>query len=100
MQNEKVLLKDRIRQSINEKIKKLNEDRHKADNDYISESSFSKRSRKYSGTYQDEFSEKRRKPVTVSGPYIVYMLKDEEIIEDLKYINCFSRPLRSYNISY
>ncbi len=24
----------------------------------------------------------RRKPVTVSGPYIVYMLKDTEILED------------------
>lgn len=27
-------------------------------------------------------NEKRRKPVTVTGPYIVYMLDDSEIIED------------------
>ena len=26
--------------------------------------------------------ERRRKPVTISGPYVVYMLKDVDIIED------------------
>lgn len=34
------------------------------------------------GSHRNLESASRRKPVTVSGPYIVYMLKDAEILED------------------
>ena len=34
------------------------------------------------GAGGDFGSDRRRKPVTVSGPYIVYMLKDIDIIDD------------------
>ena len=62
------------------------------------EHSFTKRVRKQSGSY-DEFSEKRRKPVTVNGPYIIYMLKEEEIMEDLNYISCLnSRSYKNYGL--
>ena len=39
--------------------------------------------------------DRRRKPVSVTGPYIVYMLKDVDIIEDwtaIKKVCCFCLP--------
>ncbi|KAI2805865.1 hypothetical protein RDWZM_009455 [Blomia tropicalis] len=101
-QNEKRLLNERFRFEIEEKIRKLNEDRHKADSDFYSDSYLSKRIRKYSTSISDEFGEKKRpKPVQVNGPHIVFMIKDEEIMEDLNYVRCYSRPYKSsYNIAY
>lgn len=37
---------------------------------------------KKGGIYREFDTNPRRKPVTVSGPYIVYMLRDSEILED------------------
>lgn len=40
-------------------------------------------SKKKKKNYSDPMCpEKRRKPVTVSGPYVVYMLSDADILED------------------
>ncbi|KAK2193250.1 hypothetical protein NP493_16g05040 [Ridgeia piscesae] len=79
-ESEKMLLYDQVKQDLEDKIRRLEEDRHNIDitSDLWNESQSMKKKKK-----NEFFSpERRRKPVTVSGPYIVYMLKDMEIIED------------------
>lgn len=81
MRSEKMLLFDSIKSELEEKIRRLEEDRHNIDisSDLWNESLSQKKNKRKS----DPFStDRRRKPVTVTGPYIVYMLKDPEIIED------------------
>nr|XP_005989263.1 PREDICTED: breast cancer metastasis-suppressor 1-like protein [Latimeria chalumnae] len=78
-ESEKLLLFDTVQSELEEKIRRLEEDRHSIDitselwNDEL-------QSRKKK---RDPFSpDKKKKPVVVSGPYIVYMLKDLDILED------------------
>lgn len=63
-------------------IHKLEEEKFWAEND-LTETSCYKRSRKYS----DDLGDKRRKPVTVNGPYIVLGLKPEDIAKDIAAIS-------------
>lgn len=91
MQNEKELAIDQIREEILEKIRKLEEDRHNVDiswSDWASES----RPNKVRGPG-------RKKAVTVTGPYIVYMLKDEDIVEDWRLIRKAIKRTSAPNIS-
>jgi len=92
-ESERQLLRDSIRFEVEEKLRKLEEDKNSIDSDLYSESAFSKKKRRYNnilgyelqyGHSRDQLSlpDRRRKPVTVSGPYIVYMLRDNEIMED------------------
>uniref|UniRef100_H3BCY2 BRMS1 like transcriptional repressor n=1 Tax=Latimeria chalumnae TaxID=7897 RepID=H3BCY2_LATCH len=81
-ESEKLLLFDTVQSELEEKIRRLEEDRHSIDitselwNDEL-------QSRKKK---RDPFSpDKKKKPVVVSAfkrPYIVYMLKDLDILED------------------
>ncbi|RWS29047.1 breast cancer metastasis-suppressor 1-like protein-A [Leptotrombidium deliense] len=91
-ESETQLLKEQIRQDLEEKLKRLEEDRNSIDSD-IWESCSTKKRKKYGnissngyeygpGRDQLNLPDRRRKPVTVSGPYIVYMLKEADIIED------------------
>ena len=107
IQSEKQLLKESIRQDVEEKLRRLEEDRNSIDSDIWSESAFSKKKKRYgsagAGTYdsvsRDPINslDRRRKPVTVSGPYIVYMLKDTDIMDDW---NVIRRALKSVSTSY
>lgn len=113
MQNEKNTLKDAIREEINEAIRKLNEEFIRPDKeDFFYEASFNKRNsgRKHSlnsSLYGDEAyggsesgtgNKRPKKPVTVTGPYIIYRLTDEEILKDLNYMStCVSRPNKPYH---
>lgn len=94
-QNEKCLLYDSIEEELKEKIKHLEEDRNNVDLNadlWMVERGLSKsgkvvKEKKNSthlkgGIHRELDSGPRRKPVTVTGPYIVYMLKDSEILED------------------
>ena len=76
-QSKKSLLIDQIRESLQEKIRHLDEDRkHLENNDFIwSESGLKKNEKNKNG-------DKRKKPVVVSGPYMVYMLSDQDVLED------------------
>ena len=47
--------------------------------DLWNESQILKKSKRKSDPFS---SDRRKKPVTVSGPYIVYMLKDVDVIDD------------------
>lgn len=73
-ENEKRNLFDKIEEDINEKIIRLEEDRHNVDISWKEWGSGSK-----SGKVRGPG---RKKPISVQGPYIVYMLHDEEILND------------------
>ncbi|XP_041350606.1 breast cancer metastasis-suppressor 1-like protein isoform X2 [Gigantopelta aegis] len=81
MESEKLLLYDSVKQELEEKIRRLEEDRHNIDisSDLWNESQTQKKKKKST----DPFStDRRRKPVTIAGPYVIYMLKEIDIIED------------------
>lgn len=69
-QSEKSLAWDALHDDLMEKIRKLEEDRQNVDLSWTGGAQGGARARA------------RRKAVTVSGPYIVYMLDEQEIMED------------------
>nr|CAD7264542.1 unnamed protein product [Timema shepardi] len=79
-ESEKSLLWDSIQGELQEKVRRLEEDRNSVDLSadlWLVERNYGKPIRR------GKVSEPgRRKPVTVSGPYIVYMLSDSDILED------------------
>ncbi|XP_069115989.1 breast cancer metastasis-suppressor 1-like protein-A isoform X2 [Argopecten irradians] len=81
MESEKDILFDSVKQDLEEKIRRLEEDRHNIDisSDLWNESQFLKKNKKNKDPSNPD---RRKKPVTVAGPYIVYLLKDVDIIED------------------
>ncbi|XP_017466954.1 PREDICTED: breast cancer metastasis-suppressor 1-like protein [Rhagoletis zephyria] len=73
-ESEKQLLLDQMEEEIIEKIRRLEEDRNNVDISW-SDWAVDRRASKVRGPG-------RKKAVTVTGPYIVYMLRDEDIMED------------------
>lgn len=73
-ESEKQLSVDKLIEELNEKIRRLEEDSHNVDISWAEWGSSSKIN-KVRGPG-------KKKPVTVQGPFIVYMLHDEEIMED------------------
>lgn len=79
---------DSIKESLNEKIRRLEEDRNQVG--FLECDSFLKSrslhpfgsSSFHSDDRDSKDRDKRRKPITVTGPYIVYMLSEADIIED------------------
>ncbi|CAH1791671.1 unnamed protein product [Owenia fusiformis] len=80
--SEKELLYDSVKNDLEDKIRRLEEDRHNIDisSDLWQESQKCQKSKRRKSDPSNP--DRRRKPTTVSGPYIVYMLKDVDIIED------------------
>jgi len=80
MESEKVLLYDTIKQELDDKIRRLEEDRHNIDItcDLWQESQTLKKKKKTDPLHP----ERRKKPQNVSGPYIVYMLKEPDLMDD------------------
>lgn len=81
MESEKALLYDSVKSDLEDKIRRLEEDRHNIDisSDLWHESHISKKNKKKNDSFS---SDRRKKPVAITGPYIVYLLRDVEIIED------------------
>lgn len=79
MESEKVLLFDQLKQDLEDKIRRLEEDRNNID---ISSDLYESLSQKRRKKHDPFNSDRRKKPVAVSGPYIVYMLTEGEVIED------------------
>lgn len=79
---------DSIKESLNEKIRRLEEDRNQVgllecDSFLKSRSLHSFGSSPFRGDDKEsKEKDKRRKPITVTGPYIVYMLSEADIMED------------------
>ena len=69
---------------MEDKIHSLEEDKHEADNSGFGGSAFTGKSRKKKADPMDP--DRRKKPVTVTGPFIVYMLEESEIMEDWQVI--------------
>uniref|UniRef100_H2SD45 BRMS1 like transcriptional repressor b n=1 Tax=Takifugu rubripes TaxID=31033 RepID=H2SD45_TAKRU len=79
-ESEKLLLFDTVQSELEEKIRRLEEDRHSIDitSELWNDGIHSRKNKK-----KDPFcAVKKKKPVVVSGPYIVYMLQDLDILED------------------
>ncbi|XP_065113461.1 breast cancer metastasis-suppressor 1-like protein-A isoform X1 [Paramisgurnus dabryanus] len=79
-ESEKLLLFDTVQSELEEKIRRLEEDRHSIDitSELWNDGMQAKKNKK-----KDPLSPgKKKKPVVVSGPYIVYMLQDLDILED------------------
>jgi breast cancer metastasis-suppressor 1-like protein len=108
------VIAESIRQDLEEKLKRLEEDRNSLDSELWSDASLAgKKKKKYihSGSVSHGYDapipmirdqlnlpDRRRKPVTVSGPYVVYMLRENEILEDYNQIRRAART--SYSGSY
>lgn len=82
------MLADLIKEDLEEKIRRLEEDRNSVD---ISAGLWMcERGRDNKGSFAGAYrrgnkqhnDSARRKPVVVSGPYVVYMLNDGDILED------------------
>ncbi|XP_037541659.1 breast cancer metastasis-suppressor 1-like protein-A isoform X2 [Nematolebias whitei] len=79
-ESEKLLLFDTVQSELEEKIRRLEEDRHSIDitSELWNDGLHTRKNKK-----KDPFCPvKKKKPVVVSGPYIVYMLQDLDILED------------------
>ncbi|XP_045916121.1 breast cancer metastasis-suppressor 1-like protein-A isoform X5 [Micropterus dolomieu] len=86
-ESEKLLLFDTVQSELEEKIRRLEEDRHSIDitSELWNDGLHSRKNKK-----KDPFCPvKKKKPVVVSGPYIVYMLQDLDILEDWTAIRKF-----------
>ena len=82
LQSEKRLLHDSLKVGLEDKIHILEED--KTNVDFTSglwelNSNKSSRQRRKADPLDPD---RRKKPVTVTGPYIVYMLQESEIVDD------------------
>lgn len=79
-ESEKLLLFDSVQSELEEKIRRLEEDRHSIDiTSELWSDELSGRRRRRDALSPDK---KRRRPSVVSGPYIVYLLPDLDILED------------------
>uniref|UniRef100_H3AZS6 BRMS1 transcriptional repressor and anoikis regulator n=1 Tax=Latimeria chalumnae TaxID=7897 RepID=H3AZS6_LATCH len=80
-ESEKLLLHDNIRSSILERIQRLEDDRQSVNitSEWWNDEVGSKKNKKKLDLFK---SERKKKPILVSGPYIVYLLRDIDILED------------------
>ena len=79
-QSDKQLLWDSLKEELEEKIRLLEEDRQDVDMLLFEQGSRSGEERRRKADPMDP--DQRKKPVTVSGPFMVYMLDELEILDD------------------
>lgn len=110
MESECKAICDFLRQDLEDKLKRLEEDRNSIDSELWVEAASSqplgKKKKRHgvhaahaeTGHMRDQFAflDRRKKPVPVAGPYIVYMLRESEITEDYNIIRRASRSSSSY----
>jgi len=102
-------LKDQLKQDLEEKLRRLEEDRNSIDSEVWGETPHKKK-RRYNasnlvdvgplGRDQLHLPDRRRKPVSVSGPYVVYMLKEQDINDDFNYIRKATKSQTSCSIYF
>ncbi|KAJ8411763.1 hypothetical protein AAFF_G00154010 [Aldrovandia affinis] len=84
-ESEKLLLFDTVQSELEEKIRRLEEDRHSID---ITSELWNDELQSRKNKKKDPFSPDKKKkpcpalPLTIARPYIVYMLQDLDILED------------------
>uniref|UniRef100_A0AAY5F031 BRMS1 transcriptional repressor and anoikis regulator n=1 Tax=Electrophorus electricus TaxID=8005 RepID=A0AAY5F031_ELEEL len=81
LESEKTLLFDAMKTELLEKIRRLEEDKQSVDitSEWWSDEARMKKCKRRSNLARQE---RKKKPALVSGPYIVYMLRDIDILED------------------
>jgi len=80
-ESEKEMVFDSVKADLEDKIRRLEEDKNNVDfSTGLWEQSAKRNNRKRKLDSNDP--DRRRKPVTVTGPYIVYMLKEADILDD------------------
>ncbi|XP_067943716.1 breast cancer metastasis-suppressor 1-like protein [Watersipora subatra] len=84
VENERKHLYDTVKGELEEKIRKLEEDRQSADinSDQGESQSYSRRMKAKKGTKTMFKEKKKKKPVVVTSPYVIYMLEENDILED------------------
>jgi len=101
-ESESRMLREHLRQDVEEKLRRLEEDRNTIDSEFWNESHLKKR--RFANNYVDvgpigrdqlNLPDRRRKPVSVSGPYVIYMLREQDIMDDYNAI----RKASKYNES-
>jgi len=70
---------DTIKADLEDKIRRLEEDKHNVD---FSTGLWEQTTKRAKKRKEPGDLDRRRKPVTVSGPFIVYMLAESDILED------------------
>ncbi|XP_042234175.1 breast cancer metastasis-suppressor 1-like protein isoform X2 [Homarus americanus] len=83
-ENEKVMLWDTIESELEDKIRRLEEDRNNVDvtSQVWAEQNLHRKRRRHRQGSNSSTDRKRKKPTTVAGPYIVYMLREPDIVDD------------------
>lgn len=81
-ESEKQLVYDGVKADLEEKIRRLEEDKNNVDFSTGLWEQSTRRNRKRKAADAAADPDRRRKPVTVSGPYIVYMLQEADIVDD------------------
>lgn len=83
-ENEKVMLWDLIEGELEDKIRRLEEDRNNVDvtSQVWAEQNLHRKKRRHRQGSNSSLDHRRRKPTTVAGPYIIYMLREPDIVED------------------
>ena len=84
-QSEKILLYEKMREKLEKKIHVLEETKTNVDfsTEIWKKSNSGKKSSRLGSRHADPMDpDQRKKPVIVKGPYIVYMLHENEILED------------------
>lgn len=97
-ESEKQLVYDMVKADLEEKLRRLEEDKNNVDfsTGLWEQSTRRNRKRKLDSIDPD----RRRKPVTVSGPYIVYMLQEADIVEDWTLIKKSLVSQKNLDINY
>eukprot|EP00111_Clytia_hemisphaerica_P024929 TCONS_00073448-protein len=86
-QNQERQVYDTIASDFEDKLKKVEEERHTSEmysgntQDLWCEDTFRSRKKRNKGM-EIHVPEKRKKPATVTGPYVIYMLNEMDILED------------------
>lgn len=86
------MVKEQIRLELEDKLKRLEEDRNSSSGDSFFTDCLQslKKKKRYSAQIDNCFfrdiPDRRKKPVTVAGPFVVYLLPDSDIIEDYNLI--------------
>jgi len=84
-ENEKVMLWDLIESELEDKIRRLEEDRNNVDvtsEVWAEQNLQNRKKRRHRQGSNTSLDHRRRKPTTVAGPYIIYMLREPDIVED------------------
>ncbi|KAK4307052.1 hypothetical protein Pmani_021158 [Petrolisthes manimaculis] len=83
-ENEKVMLWDSIESELEDKIRRLEEDRNNVDvtSQVWAEQNLHRKKRRHRQGSNSSTDRRRKKPTTVAGPYIVYMLREPDIVDD------------------